>query len=336
MVERAKRPSTISAAPTAPQPHVDISDDRVIASLPTGESVEILLHGATVISWKSGGQEHLWLSHKAVLNGSKPVRGGIPVVFPVFGPPPPDNHPTSSLSQHGFARNVRWEFLGRSTSESNSLLQKSDEGREAGGDGKQSADSNTDDVCVKLDFGLYASSLTPEVRKAWPYDFGLVYSVTLARDGLQTIMNVRNEGEESFDFQLLLHTYLRVKDISTVSVTGLLGATYVDKVLNATTHTDSASQLRIEGEIDRVYKRLKQDTTSVLESGKPRFDVIRDNLDDTVIWNPWSAKAAAMSDFEPKDGWTNMLCVEVGSVDGWQKLEPGDTYECGQVIRALG
>jgi glucose-6-phosphate 1-epimerase len=41
-------------------------------------------------------------------------------------------------------------------------------------------------------------------------DFGLVYSVTLGKDSLQTVITVRNEGEESFEFQFLLHTYFRV------------------------------------------------------------------------------------------------------------------------------
>ncbi len=85
MVDRPHKPSAISASPTAPQPHVEISSDnsRVTARLPTGESVQVLLHGATVLSWKSNGQENLFLSQKAILDGSKPVRGGIPVVFPV-------------------------------------------------------------------------------------------------------------------------------------------------------------------------------------------------------------------------------------------------------------
>ena len=55
----------------------------MIATLPTGDSVEVLLYGATVISWKSNGKENLWLSKAAKLDGSKPVRGGVPVVFPV-------------------------------------------------------------------------------------------------------------------------------------------------------------------------------------------------------------------------------------------------------------
>jgi hypothetical protein len=63
-----------------------------------GASAEILLYGATVISWKSPGKlsstlsERLFVSSKAVLDGSKPVRGGIPVVFPCFGPPEHPEH----------------------------------------------------------------------------------------------------------------------------------------------------------------------------------------------------------------------------------------------------
>ena len=65
-------------------------------------------------------------------------------------------------------------------------------------------------MVIKLDFGLSSAQLSAEVKKAWSYDFGLVYSVTLGRDGLQTMLNVRNEGKESFEFQMLLHSYFRV------------------------------------------------------------------------------------------------------------------------------
>jgi glucose-6-phosphate 1-epimerase len=109
----------------------------------------------------------------------------------VFGPPPKSGHPTSSLPQHGFARNSRWEFLGKSSTE-----------------------DALDSESVKLDFGLDKSGLSEDARKAWPVDFGLVYSVTLSKDSLQTVITVRNEGEESFDFQFLLHTYFRIKVLS--------------------------------------------------------------------------------------------------------------------------
>lgn len=85
-MDRSKKPAAIPVSPLAPTPQVSISEDnsRVTANLPTGERVEILLYGATVISWKSAnGKENLFLSEKAHLDGSKPVRGGIPIVFPV-------------------------------------------------------------------------------------------------------------------------------------------------------------------------------------------------------------------------------------------------------------
>jgi glucose-6-phosphate 1-epimerase len=63
---------------------------------------------------------------------------------------------------------------------------------------------------VTLDFGLASSNLSAESKKAWPHEFGLIYSVTLAPGSLQTSLNVRNTGEESIEFQVLLHTYLRV------------------------------------------------------------------------------------------------------------------------------
>ena len=72
-----------------------------------------------------------------------------------------------------------------------------------------------------------------------------------------------------------------------------------------------------------------------MEDGKPKFDVIRDNLSDTVVWNPWIEKAAAMGDFSPDSGFKEMVCVEVGAVNGWQKLEKGEVFEGGQTIKSL-
>jgi len=84
MVERAKKPSALSATPDVAQAQIDITDGKVTAILPTGESVEVMLYGATVTSWKDAqGDEKLWVSEGAVLDGTKAIRGGVPVVFPV-------------------------------------------------------------------------------------------------------------------------------------------------------------------------------------------------------------------------------------------------------------
>ncbi|KAK6427959.1 hypothetical protein LTR95_015900, partial [Oleoguttula sp. CCFEE 5521] len=265
--------------------------------------------------WKNNGKENIFVSEAAKLDGSKPVRGGIPVVFPAFGPPPKD-HATGGLPQHGFARNSTWEYLGKLSSESGAL-------------------SKGGDDSVKLDFGLSSSNISADHKKAWPYDFGLVYSVTLGKDGLQTMLNVRNEGKEAFEFQMLLHSYWTVDDITKVAINGLGSTAYIDKVLDGGEHTESQSGLKITGEVDRVYKSIKQDTTSISSiDGKPRLDVTRDNISDTVIWNPWIAKTKAMADLRPEDSYKHFVCVEVGSVDGWQKLEPGETFEGGQILKS--
>ena len=110
----------------------------------------------------------------------------------LFGPPQA-NHPTSQLPQHGFARTSRWEYLGKSSSESTSLPG-------TGGDSS-----------VKLDFGLSDGIIDEKARKAWPYSFGLTYSVTLSTGELETSLEVRNTGSEAWEFCVLLHSYWRVE-----------------------------------------------------------------------------------------------------------------------------
>ncbi|KAJ5582609.1 hypothetical protein N7535_001229 [Penicillium sp. DV-2018c] len=317
-MDRSKKPSAIGVGASLPQPSLSIKDNVIEASLPTGQSVTVNLYGATVTSWKANGKEHLFVSEKAHLDGSKPIRGGIPLVFPVFGPPP-QNHATSSLPQHGFARNSNWEFLGKS----------SFEGPEK--------NSDQSDINVKLDFGLSHSMLTDEFRQAWPYEFGLVYSVTLTKDTLETALQVRNDGQKNFEFQVLMHTYLKVEDISDVRVKGLESKTYIDKTLQATSHTESSPALAITQETDRVYQNLDPAVPVVVASAKddkPLFSITREALSDVVVWNPWIEKAKGMADFGPDEAYKNMICVEAGSVSGWQTLEVGDTWEGRQTIQA--
>jgi glucose-6-phosphate 1-epimerase len=201
-MERKNKPSTIPISPSLPQPTVDVSGLTIHATLPSGDTVTINLFGATVTSWTvASGTEQLFLSSAAKLDGSKAIRGGIPIVFPVFGPPPKD-HATSKLPQHGFARSVLWEFLGKNTSES--------KGGKRGGDEE-----------VRLDFGLSSGMLPEEMKAKWPYEFGLVYSVTLGRGTLETGLHVQNKGGEAFEFQALFHNYLKIEVGATKSTVSL-------------------------------------------------------------------------------------------------------------------
>lgn len=62
-----------------------------------------------MVSWKQPeGEEILYVRPDAVFDKSKPISGGIPHCFPVFGPAP------APLTQHGFARQSEWTVANTS------------------------------------------------------------------------------------------------------------------------------------------------------------------------------------------------------------------------------
>jgi glucose-6-phosphate 1-epimerase len=120
-----------------------------------------------------------------------------------------------------------------------------------------------------------------------------------------------------------------------VSVTGLESSPYADKVA-ATTTTSSSSPLSITSRTDRVYTPAGGPSAPIIvsEGGEKKFTIIRDNMNEVVVWNPWADGVKVIGDFEPKEGYKEMICVEAGAVKGWQKLEAGETWEGGQVLLA--
>ena len=66
----------------------------------------IALQGAQLLSFQARGErEMLWLSPKCVLEAGTPIRGGIPLCMPWFGPGP------DGKSAHGFARHMAWSLV---------------------------------------------------------------------------------------------------------------------------------------------------------------------------------------------------------------------------------
>jgi glucose-6-phosphate 1-epimerase len=116
-------------------------------------------------------------------------------------------------------------------------------------------------------------------------------------------------------------------------VLGLEESEYIDKV-DALKIKRQDATVTITGETDRIYTPSKGPAHPVIisEAGEHEISIVRENLDNVVVWNPWTDKANSIGDFEPKGGWKNMLCVEPGAVKGWQKLEKGDTFEAAQTI----
>jgi len=148
---------------------------------------------------------------------------------------------------------------------------------------------------------------------------------------------VQNDGDQAWEFQTLMHTYFRVKDISAVSVSGLESSSYIDKTTSPiSTATSDTEPVVITSTTDRVYTPADGSTSPVTisEGGKKKYSIVRDNMNQVVVWNPFEG-AASIGDFSPKDGYKEMICVEAGAVKGWIELGPGETWEGGQIITAV-
>ncbi|THH17005.1 hypothetical protein EW146_g3727 [Bondarzewia mesenterica] len=287
---------------------IEKAQGKVILKHPKGSSAEILLYGATVISWKApgpSGSERLFVSSKAALDGSKPVRGGIPVVFPCFGAPDHPDH--MKLSQHGFARNTVWAF---------------------------------DHVVMDNEAGVSVRfTLQPNAAIAAVYSklFHLAYVVTLAEHQLSTNLHVTNPSTtESLDFQALLHTYIRAP-ANDVTISPLTGRLYIDK-----TDPNPATRTSLKEEKREVVD-VKNFTDAVYEDVPSKIDVIwpggglelrMSEFRTLTIWNPQAEAGSKIGDMEER-GWEKYVCVEPGFVRGFKKLAAGQTWIGQQLLTVL-
>lgn len=273
---------------------VTIAPDRITLHSASGlASTTVLLHGATLISWTYSGVERLFTSTHAVTDGSKAVRGGIPLVFPQFGP-------VGVLPQHGFARTSKWAFGGVHTDSASS---------------------------VSCSFVLTHNQVAPEMRKLWPFEFQLVYTVTLAGNNLVTGLKVSNTGTAAFDFTTLFHTYIRVKQIAETHIVGLEGVAYTDSVLKKSVDAPLEPHVDFSGEVDRVYP----DVGYAVAVAGVMVLTRSANLPDVVVWNPWVDKARGMSDFGDEE-YREMVCVEAGKVASPVSLSAGTSADFSQVL----
>ncbi|KAG0169698.1 hypothetical protein DFQ28_007046 [Apophysomyces sp. BC1034] len=274
------------------------SNNTVYLEHPSGSTAEIAIYGATVTSWTVNKVERLFVSQQAVRDGTKAIRGGIPLVFPIFG-----TKEKISLPQHGFARNNYWDYIG--------LI------------------ADNEEVAVR--FALKDTQLTQQQRSSWSHSFRLTYTVTLTAKSLKTVLVLKNEDEDTFEFNTLLHTYFKVPDIAKVSVDGLTSRTYHDKVQGGK-HVETREQITVSSEVDRVYCDVPDQLT--LNTGNGIVGIQKLNLKDAVVWNPWIEKAKGMGDFGDEE-YHNMICVEAGSVADWVKLGGGQSWTGGQTLTVL-
>ena len=253
---------------------------------------DIALQGAHVMTFQPKGEQPLiWLSPAAKLVPGKSIRGGIPICWPWFGAHATD----SSFPGHGFARTVSWAVI------SSQAL----------------ADGST-----RIIFELPQSSI-PHAQ--WPHACRARLVATVGKT-LTVELTTENTGDAAFEIGEALHTYFAISDVDDMSIAGLEGCAYLDKVGVAQSRTQQGA-IKITSEVDRIYLDTEADCLIEDRGWNRRIRIAKNGSRSTVVWNPWIEKSAKMGDFGSDTGYRGMLCVEsANAASNVVTVAPGETH----------
>jgi glucose-6-phosphate 1-epimerase len=269
---------------------------KVVMRSADAASAQVHLHGGHVISWRPvpSFDERLFVSARAKFADGTPIRGGIPIIFPQFGA-------EGTLPRHGFARKVRWR-LGAVETES--------------------------DGDVVASFLLSDSD---ETRAIWPAAFLATLTIRVGGSRLGVALSIDNTGATPLSFTAALHTYLRVTDVSAVSIVGLHGCRFRENgEAGAAPRFDENETLRVTDAIDRVYFGAPPHVIVREPTRQVAIDTVA--FPDVVVWNPG---ASGEPKFELAPGeYRQMVCVEAAVIGTPMTLGPGRRWSGSQTLVA--
>ncbi len=255
----------------------------------------IALNGAHVMEWRPAGEKPvLYMSPDALLEEGKPIRGGIPVCWPWFGP-----HPTDSTQPaHGFVRGMMWT-VGQVVENM------------AG---------------VTLQFHLKDSEAS---RAVWPHAFELMLEVKMGAQ-LSIALHIKNTGTEAWSMTGALHTYFCVADIRETAVIGLDDAFYVESRLSPE-RIEQSGPITFDREVDRNYE--SRDTVRILDRKGARTLVVeKSGSRATIVWNPWIEKSKRLPDL-PDEAYFGFLCIEAANAaPDVVAMHPGKEHVLAQKV----
>lgn len=259
---------------------------RVSSPASTGE---IHLHGAHVTAFRKHGEPPLlFMSEESQFAEGKPIRGGVPVLFPWFGP-------RDGAPAHGFVRLSAWDLTETRV--------------QPGG-------------AVSVGFRYPLADMH---RQGLEVD--LQFRVTMGSELTMELTSRNLSTRAAAEFENCLHTYFSVADIHRTAIAGLKGAAYLDRLDPADQGPEPGEEIRITREFDRVYPdSIGPVEIRDLTLGR-RVTVSKAGSRSTVVWNPWVAKSRAMPDFGDEE-FHRMVCVESGNIGRNRvRLAPGELSE---------
>lgn len=214
-------------------------------------------YGAHLLSYQpTTDTEVIYLSPTASWQHNTPIRGGVPVCWPWFGPVSEELNPTQQkLPNHGVVRTELWQVTRQSVTES----------------------------AVSIEFRINTRAL--------PYSDAPTYlSLTLTLT--ETDLTLALHSDQGVQ-QAALHSYFTVESVHQVSVSDLTGS-YLDKVKAGAQQKQTVAELKFGEEIDRVY--LNTPAELAIKNGKSGIHIRQKGHDASVLWNPWIEKAALLKD----------------------------------------
>ncbi len=281
--------------------YTEVTSDNGFVTIMLSNSAakaKIALQGAHIFDYTREGEAPLlWLSPKAVFERGKAIRGGIPLCWPWFG-----KHPEhSEWPQHGFARTAMWKL--ENVTEPN---------------------DRTSIVTLSLDHAEASK------QPYFPYRFRLTLEISVG-EILTLSLTTENLDQTPFTITEALHSYFHVGAIDAVTINGLEDVSYTD-ALDHMHHDASGAPLIVEEEVDRVYTDTEEHV--LIRDGSYQRSIVigKSGSRSTVVWNPWTEKAAAMTDFED-EGYRSMVCIETANaLDNSVTIAPGTSHTIRQVI----
>jgi D-hexose-6-phosphate mutarotase len=263
-------------------------------------SAEVYLHGAHVTHFQPRGlQPVLWMSSTSAFKSDKAIRGGVPICWPWFGANPTD----PKLPMHGFARVNEWAV-----------------------ESTNHASVDRTSITLRLE-------PNESIRKLWPHDFVARYTVTVGA-ALELELEATNRDKSGMLIAEALHTYFLISDIEKITLGGLTGTSYFDKVANAR-KLEERDPVKLTGETDNVYLNTRTAVAINDPEMKRKIRVEKSGSSSTVVWNPFEAKATTMADIGAGE-WRKFVCVEaVNALQNTVTVAPGATHKIGTTLKVM-
>jgi D-hexose-6-phosphate mutarotase len=271
-----------------PMLEIDTAQARAVVSL----------YGGQVLSWQPRGEaEVLFVSEKSCFAEGKPIRGGVPVCWPWFGPHPIDKE----KPMHGFARLMTWQ------------LQSS---------------ASLPDGASRIILALEDS---PETLALWPHPFLLQLQVDIGAF-MRIALTMHNRGMEPVAITAALHSYFRLEESGHVHITGLDDTFYID-TLQQDRSLLQRGKIAVEQEINRIYLETDNHCTIHDPLLERQIVVKKEGSRTTVVWNPWIERSRSFADLGDEE-YQHMVCIEAGNVrqDG-RTIAPGASHTLATEFR---